>query len=85
MTNENIRIGSNSYEKVKNLQIILTNQTSTHEQIKCKQNKISVVINWHFASQLFSKNLKIEIYKTIILAVVLYGCETWSCTLMEEY
>jgi hypothetical protein len=27
------------------------------------------------------KNLKIKIYKTIILPVVLYGCETWSLTL----
>jgi hypothetical protein len=24
-------------------------------------------------------------YKTIILAVVLYGCETWSVTLREEH
>jgi hypothetical protein len=33
---------------------------------------------------LLSKNLKIRIYKTIILPVVLYGCETWSQTLREE-
>jgi hypothetical protein len=31
------------------------------------------------------KNLKIRIYKTIILPVVLYGCETWSLTLREEH
>jgi hypothetical protein len=31
-----------------------------------------------------SKNLKIKIYKTVILPVVLYGCETWSLTLKEE-
>jgi hypothetical protein len=36
------------------------------------------------ASRLLSKNLKIRIYKTIILPVVLYGCETWSLTLREE-
>jgi hypothetical protein len=34
---------------------------------------------------LLSRNLKIRIYKTIILPVVLYGCETWSLTLREEY
>jgi hypothetical protein len=34
---------------------------------------------------LLSKNLKIIIYRTIILPVVLYGCETWSLTLREEY
>ena len=35
-------------------------------------------------SSFLSKNLKIEIYRTIILPVVLYGCETWSLTLREE-
>ena len=34
---------------------------------------------------LLSKNLKIKIYGTIILPVVLYGCETWSLTLREEH
>jgi hypothetical protein len=34
---------------------------------------------------LISKNLKITIYKTVILPVVLYGCETWSLTLREEH
>jgi hypothetical protein len=37
------------------------------------------------SSRLMSKNLKIRIYKTIILSVVLYGCETWSLTLREEH
>ena len=36
------------------------------------------------SSRLLSKNLKTKIYKTIILPVVLYGCETWSLTLREE-
>jgi len=36
------------------------------------------------SSRLLSKNLKIKIYGTIILPVVLYGCETWSLTLREE-
>jgi hypothetical protein len=31
------------------------------------------------------KNLKIKIYKTVILSVVPYGCETWSLTLGEEH
>jgi len=30
------------------------------------------------------KNLNIKIYRTIILPVVSYGCETWSLTLREE-
>jgi len=36
------------------------------------------------SSRLLSKNLKIKIYRTIILPVVLYGYETWSLTLREE-
>jgi hypothetical protein len=36
------------------------------------------------SSRLLSKNLKIGIYKTIILPVVLYGCETWTVTLRGE-
>jgi hypothetical protein len=31
------------------------------------------------------KNLKIKIYKTVILPVVLYGCETWCLTLGDEH
>jgi len=36
------------------------------------------------SSSLLSKRLKIKIYRTIILPVVLYGCEAWSLTLREE-
>jgi hypothetical protein len=32
----------------------------------------------------YQKNLKVMIYRTLILPVVLYGCETWSLTLREE-
>ena len=35
-------------------------------------------------SHLLSKKLKVSTYKTIILSVVLYGCETWSLSLREE-
>jgi hypothetical protein len=34
---------------------------------------------------LLYKNVKIRIYKTIILPVVLYGCENWSLTMREEH
>jgi hypothetical protein len=34
---------------------------------------------------LLSRNVKVKIYKTIILPVVLYGCETWSLPLREEH
>jgi len=37
------------------------------------------------SSRLLTKNLRIKIYRTIILPVVLYGSETWSLTLWEEW
>jgi hypothetical protein len=37
------------------------------------------------SSRLISKSLKIKIYKTVILPVVLFGCETWYLTLREEH
>jgi hypothetical protein len=36
------------------------------------------------SSSLLSKNTRIKLYRTIILFVVLYGCETWSLTLREN-
>jgi hypothetical protein len=36
------------------------------------------------SSSLLSKNLKIKLYRTIILPVVLFRCATWSLTLREE-
>ena len=44
----------------------------------------SISVQTLSSSRLLSKNLEIKIYKTIILPVVLYGCETWSLTLKEE-
>ena len=38
-----------------------------------------------FYSSLLSKNTKTKIYRTIILPVVLYGCETWSLTSREKH
>jgi hypothetical protein len=32
-----------------------------------------------------SRNIKVKIDETILLPVVLYGCENWSLTLMEEH
>ena len=53
------------------------------------QRNFEVVMAAHsvqnlLSSRLLSKNLKIKIYRTIILPIVLHGCETWSLTLREE-
>ena len=36
------------------------------------------------SSSLLPRNIKIKIFRTIILPVVLYGCETWSLTFREK-
>ena len=62
----------------------LTNQNSTPEEIKSRLksgNACYHSVRNVLSSRLLSKNLKIKIYRTIILPVVLYGCETWSLIL----
>jgi len=64
-----------------------SNQNSIPEEIKSRLrsgNACYHSVENLLSSRLLSKNLKIKIYRTIILAVVLYGCETWSLTLREE-
>ena len=85
-----IKIGSNSYEKVKTFKYLgslLTNQNSIQEEIKCRLkagNSCYYSVQTLLSSRLLSKDLKIKIYKIIILPVVLYGFEAWSFTLREE-
>ena len=50
----------------------------------CSGNACYHSVKNPLSSSLLSKNLKIKIYRTIILHVVLYGCDTWSLTLKEE-
>ena len=66
---------------------MLTNQNSIHEEIKSRLksgNACYHSVQNLFSSSLLSKKLKIKIYRTIILPVVLYGCGTWSLTLKKE-
>ena len=37
------------------------------------------------STRLLSKNIKIQIYRLIILSVVWYGCGTWTLTVREEH
>jgi hypothetical protein len=65
----------------------LTNQNSIQEEIKSRMksgNACYPLVQNFLSSSLLFKNLKIKIYRTIILPVVLYGCEIWWITLREE-
>jgi len=64
------------------------NQNSIHEEIKCRlrsENACYYLVQNLLSSSLLSKNIKVKIYRTIILPFVLYGCETWSPTVSEEH
>jgi hypothetical protein len=70
------------------LGITLTDQNCAHEEIKSRQNSGNAChhsVHSLLSSGLLSRNVKVKILKTIILPVVLYGCETWSLTLWEEH
>jgi hypothetical protein len=59
-----------------------------HEEIKSRINSGNACyrsVQSLLSSRLLSRNLQVKIYKTIILPVVLYGCETWSLTLREQH
>ena len=74
-------------EEFKYLGTTLTDQNSIQEEIKSRLNLGNACyysVQNLLSSRLLPKNLKIKIYRTIILPVVLYGCETWSLTLREE-
>jgi hypothetical protein len=74
----------NSYckrvEKFRYLETILTNQNSILDEIKRRmklENAFYNSVQYLMSSSLLSKNINIKIYRTVILPVLLYGCETW--------
>jgi len=77
-----VRIDNNTFERVEESKYLgtnLTNQNSIAEEIKSRLrsgNAFYHSVRSLLSSRLLSKNLKIKIYRTIILPVVLYGCET---------
>ena len=89
--NQNIVIENVSFEKVekfKYLGVTVTNTNDIREEIKRRINMGNACyysvekILW---SCLLFKKLKVNTYKTIILPVVLYVCETWPLTLSEKH
>jgi hypothetical protein len=86
----NMKIDNSSIERVEEFKYLgttLTNQDSIQEEIKSRLklgNDCYYLVQNLLSSSMVSKNLKIKTYRTIIVPVVLYGCETWSLTLREE-
>jgi len=82
-----VKIDNSNFERVEEFKYLgttLTNQNSIAEEIKSRLRSGSACyhsVQNPLSSRLPSKNLKIKIYRTIILPVVLYGCETgrWHC------
>jgi len=75
-----VRIENSTFERVEEFKYLgttLTNQNSIVEEIKSRLRSGNA--SYHsvqnlWSSRLLSKNLKIKLYRTIILPVVLYGC-----------
>jgi len=85
-----IKLNNRSFEMLeefKYLGTILTDQNSNGEQIRSRFKSGNVCyhsVQNLLSSSLLTKNLKIKIYRTIILSVVVYGCEIWSLALRDE-
>jgi hypothetical protein len=80
--NHNINPDNKSFERVEQFEYLgttLRNQNSIQEEIKSRLKSGNACYNSVqdlLSSSLLFKNAKIKIYRTVILPVVLYGCET---------
>ena len=80
---QSVKVDNSSIERVEEFKYLgttLTDQFSIQEEIKSRMklgNACYYSVQNLLSSRLLPKNLKIKIYRTIILAVILYGCETW--------
>jgi hypothetical protein len=86
-----IKIANRSFEgmaKFKYLGTTITDQNCMQEEIKSRLNLGNACyhsVHSLLSSHLLSRNIKVKIYKIIILPLVLYGYETWSLILREEH
>ena len=86
-----IKIGNSPFERVEEFKYLgkktLANDNSIQEEIKSRLQSVNACyhsVQNFLSSSFLPKIILIEIYRTVILPVFLYGCETWSPTLREE-
>ena len=75
-------------EQFKYFGITLTYLNSIQEETKSRLKSWHAFyhpVQNHLSFRLLSRNIRIKIYRTIILPFVFYGCETWSLALREEH
>ena len=88
--NHSVMSDNSTFERVEEFKYLgttLGNQNSITEEIKSRLRSGKACyysVQNLLSSRLLSKYLKIKIHRTVILPIVLYGCETWSLTLREE-
>jgi hypothetical protein len=86
--NHDKMIINRSFENVAQFKPTVTNQNLIQEESKRRLNFGNACyrsVQNFLSSRLLPTNVKIKIYKIMILPVVLYGCETWSLILREEH
>ena len=82
-----VKIALKKVGQLKYLRTTLTNQNSIQQEIKINLksgNACYHSVKNLLSYRLLSENIKIKIYRTVILPLVLYGCETWLLTLRED-
>ena len=89
--NQNMKIGDKSFEsviKIIYLGVAQNNLNCLHEEIKSEVNSGNACyysVQNLLPYSLLLENIKIKMYRTIILPVVLHGSETWSLTMRKEH
>jgi hypothetical protein len=81
-------IGEFHEKTVEPFQFLLASNNFIHEEIRSRLNSGNAcyhAVQNLLSFRLTSRNVKIKIYKTIILPVVLYGCKTLSLTLRGKH